>query len=164
MNLSELISGLDQKGIDPSEGLPDELFYFVSRMTPMVNVDLLIKDQQGRNLLAWREDEYAGAGWHLPGGIVRFRETIEERIMQVGLTEVGARVKFQPAPVAVNEVISKTRATRGHFISLLYSCELPQQFEIGSREAAHRIEGDLEWFPGVPDELLALHEIYRRFL
>lgn len=43
----------------------------------MVNVDLLIKNvSSNETLLTWREDEYYGPGWHVPGGIVRFKETI----------------------------------------------------------------------------------------
>ena len=45
---------------DPNTGLPDEIFYYISRTTPFINVDLLIKDAQGRTLLAWRDDEHAG--------------------------------------------------------------------------------------------------------
>ena len=34
----------------PQMGLPEELFHFVSRSTPIVNVDLLIKDENGRGI------------------------------------------------------------------------------------------------------------------
>jgi colanic acid biosynthesis protein WcaH len=41
----------------------------------MVNVDLFISDDQGRVLLTWRDDEIFGAGWHIPGGMIRYKET-----------------------------------------------------------------------------------------
>lgn len=39
----------------PEQGLPEELFPFVSQITPLVNVDLLIRDPQCGVLLTWRE-------------------------------------------------------------------------------------------------------------
>ena len=56
----------------PETGLPEEIFMGVSKMTPITNVDLLIKDSKNRCLLAWRDDEYAGTGWHIPGGVIRY--------------------------------------------------------------------------------------------
>ena len=60
--LKNLIAELERNVTNASEGLPDEIFYFVSRLTPYVNVDLLI-DIPGKGiLLTWRDDEYTGAG------------------------------------------------------------------------------------------------------
>ncbi|MDB4264988.1 hypothetical protein N9893_02880, partial [bacterium] len=89
MVLKEAITSLDRSIQNATEGLPDEVFYFVSRTTPLVNVDLLIKDEDGRTLLAWRDDLYSGTGWHVPGGIVRFKETFESRVLKVAEIEIG---------------------------------------------------------------------------
>ena len=56
---------------DPRDGLPEELFLFISELTPMINVDLLITNHQRETLLTWREDEFYGPGWHVPGGFIR---------------------------------------------------------------------------------------------
>jgi len=101
MNIHEAIEFLDKQISDSSSGLPEELFFFISRLTPMVNVDLLIKDENGRTLLSWRDDSFAGAGWHLPGGIVRFKEKLEERVLKVAETEIGTVVEFDPVPVNI---------------------------------------------------------------
>ncbi len=97
MNITDAIAILDRQVSNPSAGLPDELFFFISRTTPMVNVDLLIKDENRRTLLAWREDSIAGTGWHIPGGIIRFKETFEQRIQKVAQLEVGIdHIQFDP--------------------------------------------------------------------
>jgi colanic acid biosynthesis protein WcaH len=83
MNIAEAIAVLDKHVPNPSTGLPDELFYYISKTTPLVNVDLLIKDEKGRTLLSWRNDQYCGRGWHIPGGIVRLKETLEARVKKV---------------------------------------------------------------------------------
>lgn len=164
MNVTDAIAVLNEKVTDPGRGLPDEVFYYISSLTPMVNVDLLVKDNKGRTLLAWRNDQYAGQGWHLPGGIVRFRETLETRIQKVAETEIGTAVAFDPAPMALNQIINPARAARGHFISLLYKCSLSSGFIPENKGLSSGDAGYLKWHASCPDDLLKLHEIYRKYL
>lgn len=162
--LAEAITFIDRQVTDPTKGLPDELFYFISRTTPLVNVDLLVKDEGGRTLLAWRDDLYAGRGWHVPGGIVRFKETLEDRIRIVALAELGTEVGFDPAPVAMNELIHPERDLRGHFISLLYKCSLPGSFVPRNDGLSPSDPGFLRWHAGCPRDLITYHEIYRKLI
>jgi colanic acid biosynthesis protein WcaH len=64
----EALAVLDSWAVNPAAGSPYELFLFISRLVPMVNVDLLIYDEEGRILLTWRDEEIHGVGWHIPGG------------------------------------------------------------------------------------------------
>jgi len=164
MDISAAIAVLDAQILNPTLGLPDELFFYVSRTTPMVNVDLLVKDELNRTLLSWRNDEYAGKGWHLPGGIVRFKETLETRIKKVAETEIGAPVDFDPHPIAINQIIHNVRKNRGHFISILYKCSLTSSFIPENKGLSISDVGYLMWHANCPDNLLKLHEIYRCFL
>lgn len=66
----------------------------VTTLTPMVNVDLLFRNERGDILLIWREDEICGCGWHIPGGIVRYQERMEEQIQKTALKELGAQIEF----------------------------------------------------------------------
>ena len=43
---SDLISSISKTIKNPTVGLPDEIFYFVSSITPLVCVDLLIKKRK----------------------------------------------------------------------------------------------------------------------
>jgi len=124
MKLRDAIVRIESFIGNPSKGLPEEVFLFISTVTPLVNVDLLIKDEQNRTLMTWRDDEYSDAGWHIPGGILRFKETIASRVKAVARQELGADVRFKEHPLAINEVIHPSRRVRGHFISLLYECTL----------------------------------------
>lgn len=164
LSIAAAVASLEAHVPDPSQGLPDDVFYYVSRVTPMVNVDLLVKDERGRTLLAWRDDPLAGKGWHIPGGIIRFRETMATRVRQVAATEIGAPVAFDPVPLAINEIIHPERATRGHFISILYRCRLPGAFVPENRGRSRRDAGFLQWHDACPADLLALQEIYRTFI
>lgn len=149
---------------DPSQGLPENIFYCLSRMMPLVNVDLLIRDETGRTLLAWRNDVYAGKGWHVPGGIVRFKEKLETRVEKVAETEIGTPVRFDPAPIALHQIIHPERGIRGHFISFLYKCSLPGTFRPRNTGLSPEDAGYLQWHERCPENLLRVHEIYRRHI
>lgn len=163
MQLTQAITEIEQTVSDPKKGLTKEVFQFVSRLTPLVNVDLLIKDDNNRILLAWRDDQFAGQGWHIPGGIVRFKESFEARIEQVALTEIGCPVIFNPNPIAINQTISK-HDTRGHFISLLYQCSVNAHFIPDNNQLSITDPGYLMWHANCPDNLVRSHEIYRQYL
>lgn len=166
MNIADAIAILDKAAPDPSKGLPDEIFYFISRMTPLPNIDLLIKDENGRTLLAWRDDRYAGKGWHLPGGIVRFKETLETRVRKVAETEIGVGLKidFDLTPIAVNQCIHRERNIRGHGISILYKCLLSGAFIPENKWLSCEDAGYLMWHHNCPDDLLSWHEMYRKYI
>lgn len=163
MNITKAIAVLEQAISDPKVGLPEEIFRLISRLTPMVNVDLLIKDKKNRTLLAWRDDEFSGQGWHIPGGIVRFKESLEKRIQQVALTEIGCHVEFDPEPIITNQ-IHRTHDTRGHFISFLYNCTLEENFTPNNTERNQTEPGYLRWHDECPDNLIQVHELYRPYI
>lgn len=145
--------------------LPQKLFLKISGLTPLINVDLLIKDVNGRTLLTWRDDGYWTPGWHIPGGIIRFKERAEDRIQRTAQAELGAGVKTSKEPAAVNQFIHPSRRERGHFISLLYRCSLKGkpspalQYRGGTPKP-----GQWAWHDGCPADLLEVHEVYREFI
>ena len=163
MQLHHAISILESAIADPRHGLPEEIFLFVSRIIPMVNVDLLIQDNARRTLLTWRQDEFHGPGWHVPGGIIRYKEMAADRIRACALQELGAQVAFEPAPVLVSEVIS-SQSSRGHFISMLYRCELLTPLDPGRlASSAPPRPGEWRWHESCPPDLLDAQAHYRRF-
>ncbi len=124
-NIADAIKRLKQEVSNPSKGLPDDLFYYISSTTPIINVDLLLKDENGRTLLSWRDDPHSGKGWHIPGGIIRFKETIEERINEVAKIEIGTPVKpFKSEPIASNFESPLFFGTKSPGNEQLYSSEI----------------------------------------
>lgn len=148
---------------DPRKGLPDEIFNFLLAVTPMINVDLLVRDEGGRTLLAWREDQW-GSGWHMPGGIVRWQESLEVRIAEVAKWELGITVTPEVSPCCMTQF---REGHRGHFISLLYICRLRdpylEQPVVIESDACPR-QGSLSWSSGIPDMLYPAHKVYVDFL
>lgn len=145
---------------DPQRGLPEDVFLFASRLTPMVTVDLLIKDKLNRILLTWREDGYCAPGWHIPGGIIRFKETILSRVIAVARQEIDVDVEFGSTPLTVNEVIHPMRPTRGHFISRLIRCSLRTQLDERFRcIIGQPRSGEWMWHDRCPENIISVHEM-----
>jgi len=155
-----LINELESRIKNPEDGLTDDVFYLVGRLTPFVNVDLLIRDPKYGILLTWRDDIYCGKGWHFPGGIIRFRENISDRIKKVASLELNSEVFYSNAPLEVNEVIVKELKERSHFISLLYECTLLNSDVFNN---ANNKNKNIKFFKTVPDDLLAAHYIYKKY-
>jgi colanic acid biosynthesis protein WcaH len=158
------IKSLDLASKNPQLGLPDDIFYFISRSSPLMNVDLLVKDSKNRVLLSWRDDKYSGTGWHIPGGIIRFQESIKKRIDEVAKHELKGKVDFKKNPLAINEIIALKQKNRGHFISLLYSCQFIAEYKIDNGNLSPKDAGFLKWFSKCPENLISWHEIYREFI
>ncbi len=163
MNIHDAIEFLGKQISNPLVGLPEELFFFISRITPMVNVDLLIKDENERILLSWRDDSFHDAGWHIPGGIVRFKEKLEERVLKVAETEIGTVVEYDPVPITINQIICEHN-TRGHFISILYRCFLSSKYIPENIGLSNKDQGYLMWHNSCPVNLIKVHEIYREYM
>ena len=163
ITLQDAINFLNNLVPNPSSGLPQDLFLYISSTTPIVNVDLLIKDENNRTLLSWREDSYAGAGWHIPGGIVRFKETLEDRILKVMESEIGHIFEYDDVPLTINQIICRHNS-RGHFISILYKCYLSSTFAPQNKGSSVNTRGYLKWHSSCPEDLIKVHEIYKKYI
>ena len=165
-DLATPIAALDAAITDPARGLPEDVFLFASRITPLVNVDLLIKNEQGQTLLTWRHSLYYPPGWHIPGGIIRYKESMASRIVAVADTELGAQVSFDPPPLAIRETMHPPEwRIRGHFISFLFRCRLLSPPDPSLRyETGGPTSGQWKWHTSCPSDLLMVHEMYREFI
>jgi ADP-ribose pyrophosphatase YjhB (NUDIX family) len=166
MDKKSLLSGLELAIPDASSGLGKDLFLAISRLTPIVNVDLLIqKSFSGRlhTLLSWRSDEFY-LGWHFPGGVLRFKERLESRVKKVGEQELSSLITSIKGPLEVNEFMNPSRDVRGHFLSLLYTVELDSYPAIGSYNSTGESKpGTLRWFAQAPNDLLKQHKVYESY-
>lgn len=162
---------LQQHGIEPEKGLGEELFLFVSSLTPIVNVDLLVYNKQGQFLLTRRNDPHCGVGWHVPGGCVRFKETFEDRVRKVAEKELGiTNLKFEQEPIKVFEIFSNKKREiinqdeRAHFITLVFRCEAPADYQIDNGSLNESDAGYIKWFDKVPEDLLEIQDCYKAII
>lgn len=166
LDLSTHFSAIASAVGNARQGLPKSIFLFISQFVPMVNVDLLIKNAHGQTLLTWREDEFYGPGWHVPGGIIRFKELAETRIQKTAESELGVRVVAEPNPICVKEVMAKNRDVRGHFVSMFYRCELAGALNTSQAYQADQPNqnGHWQWHDGCPENIIPQHEMYRQYI
>ena len=173
MNLTEIIQSLknimNEEGVFPEKGLGKELFCFASTLIPIVNVDLLILNKKKEILLSWRDDPHCGTGWHIPGGCIRFKEKVSERIQKTARTEIGTQVVFTAEPVRVFEIFSKNdrpgiedQRERAHFISLVYLCNVPEDYSIPKEKQIPGKAGTLKWFAELPEDMIQFQNCYQK--
>jgi colanic acid biosynthesis protein WcaH len=162
----ELSNELRNLNIDAHNGLPEELFLLVSGIIPVPNVDLLITNSHNQILLSWRDDIYYGKGWHIPGGCMRYGETMQERVQKTALNEIGSTVIINGEPIAIRDAIREYRDgiehpnERGHNVAILFDCSLPKNFAIDNRGKIETEAGYLKWFDKIPDNMLRIHDVY----
>ena len=137
--------------------LPQHLFDYVSSITPLISVELIITCPSGLVLLSWRDDGMYGPGWHLPGGIVRHKESLIDRIRIVALKECSIETITSCTFLQVNQVMNPHRDLRGHFITLVYGLTI--DYMPTTDQNAYQ-NGSLGLFTSAPANLIEQH---RRF-
>ncbi len=164
--IDNLKQAMKEQNIDPKKALGTDLFLLTSSLTPIVNVDLFVVNDDNRILLSWRDDRYCGRGWHIPGGCLRFKEKLEERIQKTAISELGSEVFFDKQPMEVLENIATDYTTvvvnedaRAHFISILYKCRVEDVSKITNCDGEH-VVGHLKWFDYLPEDFIGIQNYY----
>lgn len=162
-NREVMLNELRKSISDPSLGLPEDIFLFLSEISPLPNVDLLVRDKENRILLAWRNDPWWGNAWHVPGGIIRLKESFAERIQRTALAELGTTVTYNEEPVEIRQIIDRKLKTRGHHITLVFECHVPEDYHIDNGTLKEHDTGFLAWHDHYPEEMLRCHTFYRKY-
>jgi len=148
--------------------LPEPLYLLGTSFFPQVNVELIIRDLSDQTIYLWRDDELGNLGWHLPGGIIRPNESIDQRINKVILNELpflaSDQLQTNPTLLGLSEVFSKTKPSiRSHHISLIYLCVFNIKFTYShfGNYPPHRFTHFKYWSNyKVPDNLISNHKRY----
>lgn len=72
--------------------LSHEDFATVVRSTPLISIDLVVKNERGEFLLGKRTNRPAQGYWFVPGGRVQKDETLENAFQRLTLAELGLRL------------------------------------------------------------------------
>lgn len=162
---------MSRLGISAYTGLDTDIFHFVSSLTPIVNVDLLVYNHQGQFLLTWRDDPHCGKGWHVPGGCIRLHEKAEHRVREVARKELGMQsLTVESDPIKVFEIeITGERDIpnldeRSHFITLVYRCHVSDSYIIDNHGLSENDAGFIKWFDRLPDDFLKIQDKYRQII
>ena len=130
---------------------PDEFERIYSKV-PRFCVDLVIK-MQGGIILTLRELPQWNGCWHLPGGTVRYKETIEQAVARVAQDELHTSVEIQRL-LGYMEFPSEEKergfgwSVSGAFLCISQSAE----FKVGKGASEARV------FTELPDVMLPEHK------
>ncbi|WEU41093.1 MAG: NUDIX hydrolase [Candidatus Odinarchaeum yellowstonii] len=100
---------------------------------PTVAVDAIILFEPGKIVLIKRRFPPFKDFWALPGGIVKYGESVEEALLREVKEETGLTVKIKKL---VGVYSNPNRDPRGHVISICFLCEFSDGVLKASSDAA----------------------------
>lgn len=152
--------------VDGKAGIGKGLFETISSLTPAISVELIIKNvDQKYNLLTWRDDGLYGPGWHVPGGVVRFKERLNSRVEKVLEEEIGVPALSINGPIDFHEVFNEKRDTRGHFICFVFKVMIAENPPVEMKAGGELIsQGHWRWFKECPKNLIENQKPLIRYL
>lgn len=68
-------------------------FLQVVANTPLVAIDLIVKDERGRVLLGLRKNKPAQGSWFVPGGRIYKDERVTQALDRIGREEIGVALE-----------------------------------------------------------------------
>jgi colanic acid biosynthesis protein WcaH len=152
--------------LTPKDVLHGDEFVDVIRRTPLVSIDLVLFDPDGRALLGKRTNRPARGFWFVPGGRIRKNETIEHAFGRICRAELGldadfARARFGGAYDHIYE--DNYHGVEGittHYVALGFEYRLDAPLTIAGDDQ----HAEFAWM--TPEELLAdpkVHENTKRY-
>lgn len=118
--------------------LQPELLKTIVAHTPLVSIDLLVRNGSGGLLLGWRNNRPAQNCWFVPGGRINKNESIAAAFARLTLDELGVELPLQ----------------RGHFLGV-FEHFYPDCFA-GTATSTHYVvlayELQIDELPSLPRE------------
>ena len=124
--------------------ISDKQFLHIIDNTPLVSIDLIIEDIQGKVLLGKRTNRPAQGYWFVPGGRIRKNETIADAITRISSTELGIGLSIKDVQLfgSYDHIYEDNYlgedGINTHYVVLAYSLKLPGVIEVN----VDKIEGD----------------------
>lgn len=77
--------------------ISEEKFKVVLESTPLVSIDLLVEDEEGRFLLGYRKNRPAQHYWFAPGGRIQKNESLAAAFKRLTRQELGTEFSIEQA-------------------------------------------------------------------
>jgi colanic acid biosynthesis protein WcaH len=126
--------------------LDDNAFLRVIEATPLVSIDLLIRNQRGQVLLGKRSNRPALGCWFVPGGRIRKNETVNAALRRISAGELGIVIEEAKLVGAFDHIYPDNFAgepgINTHYVVLAFETHL-QAGEQVRPDAQH---SDLRWW------------------
>ena len=115
--------------------LAPEIFATVVRHTPLVSIDLLVRDREGRLLVGLRRNRPAMGSWFVPGGRIDKDERLADAFSRITLAELGSRFamedgRFQGVFEHFYPDNALNTAFGTHYVVLAYELNVRQELSL----------------------------------
>lgn len=135
-----------------------ENFISIIENTPLVSIDLVIRNEQGKVLLGYRRNRPARDYWFVPGGRIRKGERLQDALVRIAQMEIG----ISPAQGQLLGVFDHIYDDNfydipnlgTHYVVLAYQFEIRSNTQL-TKDDQHT---ELKWWD--PEVLLASPEVH----
>lgn len=140
--------------------LNDSDFALIVENTPLVSIDVVMRDPQGHALVGLRTNEPAKDTYFVPGGVIRKNETVDAAFSRIVAVETGLRASLPDAEfLGVYQHLYDTNrfGTPGygtHYVVLGYALPLEARPDI-VLDTQHK---EVRWMS--PEEILAAPDVH----
>jgi len=138
--------------------LEKELFSSIIENTPLISIDLIIKDSEGKILLGQRINKPAKNSWFVPGGRIYKDEKIKDAFKRITKDEIGKEFDISNSSFKGvyqhfydDNVFNDNFST--HYIVLGFELVIKEELSLGTIQ-----HEKYKWF--TQDELLKSDEVY----
>lgn len=126
-----------------------ESFLEVIESTPLVSIDIILKNLSGEYLLGKRTNRPAQGFWFVPGGRIRKNETLQAAMSRISLTELGIEILIEHCNLigAFDHIYTDNFQGKSgintHYVALGYNVDLPanQPLHFDSQHS------EVRWWP-----------------
>jgi len=138
--------------------LEPEVFSEVVKNTPLISIDLIVKNSDDKILLGKRVNEPARDFWFVPGGRIFKNESLDDAFSRICQSELGVSLRREKTDFYglyehfyANNVFSDEFST--HYIVLAYQIHLNSVSQVNDQHEAYR------WFN--MNELLERDDVHQ---
>lgn len=125
--------------------LSDDDYDFIYSRVPRICADLLIVNSKGQVLMTKRTIEPYIDHWHLPGGRIKFKESVKDALNRVSKAEIGVEFDEDIKLVGVCEYPDEIQKEQErHSISLVHIFEVDDDIKLSAQDK-------YEWCSEMPE-------------
>jgi colanic acid biosynthesis protein WcaH len=126
--------------------LGKEAFIHIIDATPLVSIDLIVRNARGEVLLGRRRSRPAQDYWFVPGGRIRKNERSQDALVRIAQTELGVAVKSGRLLGVFDHLYDDNffgiPDIGTHYVVIAWECELPND----SRLMPDEQHAELRWW------------------
>ncbi|TDO99576.1 GDP-mannose mannosyl hydrolase [Marinomonas balearica] len=115
--------------------------------TPLVSIDIILRNSEGHILLGKRVNKPAEGFWFVPGGRIRKNETLKAAMQRISLVELGFEIDLHHAEMIgafdhiYDDNFNATDGVNTHYVALGYNVKMDSQNKV-KNDSQH---SDMVW-------------------